>query len=191
MRIVAKEVKLDMLSPHLFRLYIVWENGIAVRPDVALLWRGMTPNNSEAWTEEEDTMMRRYYPDKPQIEVMQALPRWAWNRILERAQVLKLRRDIVPSLNFNGPHPVNMYHRTMRYDDLMAAEQLVQGEEEKDRIRYIVNRLAQLTMRGSVSAHWWLPLDSISYTGLDAALGDEAEKLYVSAFPCGLPRRDE
>jgi hypothetical protein len=36
-------------------------------------------------------------------------------------------------------------------------------------------------MRGSVSAHWWLPLDSISYTRLDAALGDEAEKLYVSA----------
>lgn len=103
MRIVAKEVKLDMLSPHLFRLYIVWENGIAVRLDVALLWRGMTPNNSEAWTEEEDALMRRYYPDKPQIELMQALPRWAWNRILERGQVLKLRRDIVPSLNFNGP----------------------------------------------------------------------------------------
>jgi hypothetical protein len=101
--------------------------------------------------------------------------------------VLKLRRDIVPSLNFNGPHPVNMYHRTIRYDDLTAAEQLVQGEEEKERIRYIVNRLAQQTMRGSVSAHWWLPLDSISYTGLDAALGDEAEKLYVSAFPYGVP----
>ena len=191
MRIVAKEVKLDMLSPHLFRLYIVWENGIAVRPDVALLWRGMTPNNSEAWTEEEDHLMRQYYPHKPQIEVMQALPRWAWNRVLERGQVLKLRCDIVPSLNFNGPHPVNRYHRTMRYDDLTAAEQLVQGEEEKERIRYIVNRLAQQTMRGSVSAHWFLPLDSISYAGLDGALGDEAEKLYVSAFPCGVPHRDE
>ena len=71
MRIVAKGVKLDMLSPHLFRLYIVWENGIAVRPDVALLWRGITPNNSEAWTEEEDEMMRLYYPDKPQIKIMQ------------------------------------------------------------------------------------------------------------------------
>ena len=103
MRIVAKEVRLDMLSPHLFRLYIVWENGIAVRPDVAFLWRGITPNNSEAWTEEEDEMMRLFYPDKSQIEVMQALPRWAWNRILERAQVLQLRRAIVPSLNFNGP----------------------------------------------------------------------------------------
>jgi len=75
----------------------------------------------------------------------------------------------------------------MRYDDLTAAEQLVQGEEEKERIRYIVNRLAQQTMRGSVSAHWFLPLDSISYAGLGAALEDEAEKLYVSAFPCGAP----
>src|SRR5215469_3589624 len=27
MRIVAKEVRLDMLSAHLFRLYIAWENG--------------------------------------------------------------------------------------------------------------------------------------------------------------------
>jgi hypothetical protein len=75
----------------------------------------------------------------------------------------------------------------MRYDDFTAAEQLVQGEDERERIRHIVNKLAQQTMRGSVSAHWWLPLDSISYTGLDAALGDEAEKLYVSVFPCGAP----
>jgi hypothetical protein len=30
-------------------------------------------------------MMRLHYPDKPQIAVLQALPRWAWNRILERA----------------------------------------------------------------------------------------------------------
>jgi hypothetical protein len=36
-------------------------------------------------------------------------------------------------------------------------------------------------MRGSVSAHWFLPLDSSSYAGLDRALGDDAEKLYVSA----------
>jgi len=46
----------------------------------------------------------------------------------------------------------------MRYDDLMAAEQLVQGEEEKERIRHIGTRLAQQTMRGSASAHWFLPL---------------------------------
>ncbi len=77
----------------------------------------------------------------------------------------------------------------MRYDDLKAAEQLVQGKKEKERICYIVNKLAQQTMRGSASAYWFLPLDSISYTGLDAALEDEAEKLYVSAFPYGVPHR--
>lgn len=72
-----------------------------------------------------------------------------------------------------------------------SAEQLVQGEEEKERIRYIVNRLAQQTMRGSVSAYWFLPLDSISYAGLDGALEDDAEKLYVSVFPYVSLHQDE
>jgi hypothetical protein len=96
--------------------------------------------------------------------------------------VLQLRRAIVPSLNFNGPYRVNMYHRTVRYHDLTVAEQLMQGEVQKQRIRYIVNRLAQQTMRGIASAHWFLPLDSIiSYAGLGAALEDDMEKLYVTS----------
>lgn len=118
MKIVAKEVNLDMLSQHIFRLYIIWENGIAVRPDVALLWRGVTPNTAEEWSEKEDELMHVLYSDKPQIEIMQALPRRAWNRILERAQDLQLKRKLDTSLNFNGPHPVNLYHRTMSYSDL-------------------------------------------------------------------------
>lgn len=187
MRIVAKEVKLDMLSAHLFRLTIFWENGIAVRPDVALLWRGITPNNSEAWSEEEDEIMRSYYPDKPQIEIMQALPRWAWNRILERAQDLHIRRNV----SHNGPHPFNSYHRTVRYADVTAAMQLVQGEEEKERVRFLVNELAQQTMRGSMSVHWFLPLDRMSLARIDAVLDDSAEKLYVSAFPCVMPHLAE
>ena len=36
-------------------------------------------------------------------------------------------------------------------------------------------------MRGSASAYWFLPLDSMSYAGLDRALGGDAKKLYVSA----------
>jgi hypothetical protein len=80
----------SIISPHIFRLSFIWENGIAVRLDVALVWRGVTPNTSEEWSEEEDKLMRLLYPDNPQVEIMQALPRRAWNRILERAQVLKL-----------------------------------------------------------------------------------------------------
>ena len=80
-----------------------------------------------------------------------------------------------------------MYHRTVRYHDVTAAEQLMQGEEQKQRIHYIVNRLARQTMRGSASAHWFLPLDGICYAGLGVVLADDVEKLYVSAFPCGVP----
>ena len=148
MRIVAKEVKLDMLSPHLFRLYIVWENGIAVRPDVALVWRGVTPNICEEWSEEEDNMMRRYYPERAQIELMRAFPRRAWYRICDRAQVLNLRR----SLPHQGRARVNGYHRTMRYDDLEAVANLGESREEKERLCQIANELAQQTMRGSLTA---------------------------------------
>ena len=101
--------------------------------------------------------------------------------------MLQLLRAIVPSLNFSGPHKVNMYHRTVRYHDLEAAERLIQGEARKQRIRYVVNGLALQTMRGSASAHWFLPLDSVSYASLGEALEDDVEKLYVSAFPCGSP----
>jgi hypothetical protein len=36
-------------------------------------------------------------------------------------------------------------------------------------------------MRGKLSAYCWLPLDRVIYTGMDAALEDGVEKLYVSA----------
>ena len=39
-------------------------------------------------------------------------------------------------------------------------------------------------MRGKLPAYCWLPLDRIGYTGMDAALEDEAEKPYVSAAAC-------
>ena len=45
-------------------------------------------------------------------------------------------------------------------------------------------------MRGSLFAYWFLPLDSISYAGLDVALEDGAEKLYVSAAAFLSPHRN-
>ncbi len=149
MRIVAKEVQLDLLSPHLFRLYIVWENGIAIRPDVALLWRGVTPNIGEEWTEAEDNLLRRYYPDKSQIQLMKTFPHRAWYRICDRAQVLNLRRN----LPRQGRARVNVYHRTMRYDDLEVVANLGESGKEKECLCQIANELAQQTMRGSLSTY--------------------------------------
>ncbi len=77
----------------------------------------------------------------------------------------------------------------MRYDDLEAALRLTQGEEEKGRMCQMVNELAERTMRGSLSAHWWLPLDCVSYAGV--SVGDPSEVngsdlFNLNAFPCGL-----
>lgn len=188
MRIVAKEVKLDILSPHLFRLHIIWENGIAVRPDVALVWRGVTPNICEDWSEEEDMIMRRCYSEDSQIELMKALPHRAWYRICDRAQVLNLRRN----LPHQGRARVNVYHRTMRFDDLEAVAQLGQGLKEKERLCQIANELAEGTMRGGLSAYWWLPLEGIGYSGIgnDSAYeAGDVDLFNLSAFPCVDPRQ--
>lgn len=181
MRKVAKMVKLNILSPHVFLLHIEWENGIALRPDIALIWRGMAPNNGDDWSPEEDDAMRRLYASSPQIELMKVLPKRGWCRVLDRAQVLKLKRDRYATGIFRGPHPVRLYHRTMSYEDLEAVARLVEGEEEKERVHQVTNELAKNTLRGGLSAHWWLPLDSVGYA--DAASGVEPAMLNVSGLP--------
>ena len=52
--------------------------------------------------------------------------------------------------------------------------QLVEGEEEKARVSEVVNDLAKRTMRGSLNAHWWFPLDTVSYVSLNEASQDNA-----------------
>jgi len=50
----------------------------------------------------------------------------------------------------------------MRSDDLEALTRLAPGEQEQQWLRHIANELAQHTSRGSISAHWWLPLRFVS-----------------------------
>lgn len=189
---VIRDIRLRMLSTHLFLLQIEWQNGIAACPDVALLWRGASPNTAEDWTPKEDAVLTEQYHSAPQVQIMQALPSRAWNRILERAQVLGLRRRI----SHAGPRQFNVYHRTMTYRDLEAAAALVHDPEHQDRLRYVANDLARRTMRGGLSAHWWLPLDAISYgrniqapSTLDEALLYVSAPTYGSRRPAGSSRR--
>jgi hypothetical protein len=184
----AEEPNYCTVSPHLFRLYIFWENGIAVRPDVAIIWRGVTPNICEDWSEEEDAFLRRCYPDRPQIELMEVLPHRAWYRIYDRAKLLKLRR----SLPHQGRARVNVYHRTMRFDDLEAIAQLGESSKEKEHLCQVANMLAKQTMRGSLSSYWWLPLEGIGYAAIGnstACEADDVELFNLSAFPCVMPHR--
>jgi hypothetical protein len=185
-RQVIKEVRLNAVSPHGFLLHVTWQGGIAACPDVALLWRGTTPNTGKRWTEEEDAIMRDLYPLASQTDVMQALPDRAWNRILERAQSLGLRRAIAHA----GPYPSNVYHRTMSYSDLEAVAALVDEPQQQDRLRCVASDLATRTVRGGISAHWWFPLAAVSYAGPAATLTEsDALLLSVSAVASGLRRR--
>ena len=85
-----------------------------------------------------------------------------------------------------GRARVNIYHRTMRFDDLEAVARLGQGPKEKERLCQIANELAERPMRGGLSAYWWLPLEGIGYSSLgnhaDCEAGD-ADLFNLSAFP--------
>jgi hypothetical protein len=148
-RQVIKQIRLNIISPHLFLLHVEWQNGIAACADLALIWRGMSAKSAEEWTQGEDERMRHLYPSGSQVEIMRALPEWAWNRILERTQVLGLRRAV----SHAGPHPFNVYHRTMSYQDLEAAANLADGLEQESHLRQAVSGLARRTVRGALSAY--------------------------------------
>ncbi len=68
-----------------------------------------------------------------------------------------------PAILPQGRARINLYHRTVSWQDLEAVAGLVQEPEEKKRMQEIANELAKGTLRGELSAHWWLPLDEISY----------------------------
>jgi hypothetical protein len=145
----------------------------------------VSPNTGPDWTPEEDAVLMASYANAPQVEIMQALPNRAWSRILERAQVLGLWRTITHA----GPHPFNVYYRTISYRDLETASAPVDDSEQQERVRQVANDLAKRTVRGSLSAHWWLPLEVIRYAGSpDAADAPDAALLYVNAVAYGSRR---
>jgi hypothetical protein len=170
---VVKSIRLNLVSPHLFLLHIEWEDGVAARPDVSLIWRGTMNNTNEAWSEEEDGLLAALYPEASQLELLQAFSRFSWYRICDRAKEHDIRR----ALPRQGRARLNFYHRTMTGQDLEAVAGLVQEPEKKERMQEIANALARETLRGELSAHWWLPLDEISYIsdfeGIEGVLNGE------------------
>jgi DNA invertase Pin-like site-specific DNA recombinase len=175
-RQVIRDIRLNMISTHLFLLRIQWQNGIAVCPDVALIWRGKGARIGYAWAPEEDEVIKACYPYLSQEEIMQALPRRAWQSIREHAFRLGLRR-----INYqSGPAGNNHYHLTMSYDDLEAVTKLVTDPAQQERLREVANQLAQHTVKGELTAHWWLPLYAISYAG-NASFGEDVALLLGEA----------
>jgi hypothetical protein len=170
-------IHLNRISSHLFLLYIQWQNGIAVLTDIALVWRGKGARIGYHWSPEEEDALRASYPYKSQLEIMRALPRRGWHSIRHYASKLNLRR-----INYaTHGEGINPFHETMSYDDLTAVSSLVNDPQQQERLREATNMLAQQTARGGLSAHWWFPLDAISYTGNPTSRDDKG--LPLSGLP--------
>ena len=50
-----RDIRLDMISSHLFLLHIQWQNGIAICPDIALVWRGKGARIGYQWSRRKRT----------------------------------------------------------------------------------------------------------------------------------------
>jgi len=161
---LVKQVTVNNLSPHLFSLYIVWQDGIAIRPDVALLWRGVALKEMEGWSEEEDAIIRTHWPKSTEIELMRQLPLRTRLSISVRASQLGVKREV----RF-GRKKVNMYDEAVAYADIEAAMQHAE-EEDKAYICEIVNEMAAKTNKGEITAYWPLPVDIVGFCPI---VGDE------------------
>ncbi len=171
-RQVIRDIKLNRISAHLFLLHIEWQNGIALCPDVALIWRGKGARIGHDWTAEEEAIIRAVYPAGAQIEIMAALPRRGWQSIRQHACTIGLHRSISTA----DQNAINFYHATISHHGLDAVARLVDDAQQQARLRQVVGELARKTVRGGLSVHWWLPLDAISYAG-NATLREDAALL--------------
>ncbi len=156
---LIKQATVNNISPHLFRLYIVWHDGIATRPDAALLWRGIGRKDLKGWRDEEDAIIRALYPEGSQLELMRALPPRSWIIIRERAAVLQVPREVEHA----GKKKVNAYHATVSYADLEAAVQFTDNGEDEAYMRARVNGLAESTTKGEINAYWPLPVEIVGF----------------------------
>jgi len=157
---LVKECKVNNISPHLFHLYIVWEDSIATRPDVALLWRGIARKDLAGWTAEEDNIIRILYPKNSQLEVMESLPKRSFVLVRDRAIVLGVRR----TADRSGRRKINPYYATVTYADLQAAKKYADDAADSTYMCDIINKLAQNTSKGETSAYWPIPIDIIGFS---------------------------
>jgi hypothetical protein len=184
---LVKRIVINNVSPHLFHLYIIWQDGIATRPDVALLWRGMALTENEQWNEEAQHIVRTYWPTGQQLEIMQRLPLNTWTSIRQHANALGVFRSKEVRA---GRRKVNSYHETMTYADLEAAMQYTQAEsmqgeqpelfpttmqdatayDDEEAKAYMceqVNELAIMTGKGKLSAYWPWSVDVVGFRSLE------------------------
>jgi hypothetical protein len=160
---LVKHIEINNISPHLFSLFIIWQDGIAKRPDVALLWRGDAVREVQGWSAQEDALLRSCWPLGNQLEVMRLFPQRTYTSLRQHANTL----DVVRAKTLKaGRKKINMYEQTISFADLEAAKQYASegGEEDITYICEIINELAAITPRGQLRTYWPLPVEIVGFS---------------------------
>jgi hypothetical protein len=165
---LVQQITVERLSPHLYSLYIIWQDGVARRPDIALLWRAVALRGKEGWSTEEDTLIKTLWPTAHPLDVLRHLPERSRDSIANRAIELGVNRTFR-----TGGQKVNPYHRSMTYADLAAAMQRVNKEDE-EYICGILNDMAEKTKRGEILAYWPLPIERVGFSTMTTVDGDDS-----------------
>ena len=160
-RKLVDEVKITSISPHLYTLQITWIRPLTDgRDDAALLWRSDPTKDEEVinWTEEEEATLRQLYPQSVQLDLLRAMPGKTPGQMKKRANQLGAKRD------YWHIDQSERFHWTVCYKDLAALEAYTGDTEERDYLWRAVNRMAESTRRGQISALWFIPVDMISFS---------------------------
>ena len=158
---LVKQITVSNLSPHLFRLYIIWQDGIATRPDVALLWRGHAVRDEEGWREEENEIACQYWSDGKQLEIMRLLPLRSWTSIRQHANAMGMLRS--QEQRFGG-HRKLAVHETMTYKNLEVALGSAENGEDEAYLCEVINTLAEGASRKIMTSYWPVPVDIVGFS---------------------------
>jgi hypothetical protein len=166
---LVNQVTVNKLAPHLYSLFIIWQEGIAVRPDVALLWRGSAKREAQGWSAEEDELIRTYWPETHPLEIMHMMPERSNINIASRALQLGVKRTLR-----TGRTKLNVYERTVTYADLQAAMEYA-GEQDISYICELINEMAAKTTHANITAYWPLPVEVVGFcTVIDDETGQSS-----------------
>lgn len=91
-RLATESITLDQVAEGWFSLTIVWSQYLGFNfVDTAYIWR--EKGRGPSWSEEENELLRKYYPTAPRDILLKRLPGRTWGSMRTQASILKLTRQ--------------------------------------------------------------------------------------------------
>lgn len=154
LRLLIKNIQVEILSPHVYALCVNWISPVAPRGDSALLYRGTCPR--KYWSEEEKERLRVLYPRGKREDILRAYPDCSWYMIIDRAYSLGIKREVQEE---------GLLHKTLTFQDWAATCQYYEIDQESiegEAMLALLNKQADQTHRGDLAFQWLIPANEIT-----------------------------